>query len=319
MIAFILTCIVFIGLSMLLAMLPPFIFWILLEMKGLGSYVYALIIIVASIVELIKFISYIFCESNIKLNPKDLFKMIKSIFNKKSKETKTFVNKTKNKSLTINTIEIIIIIGFVIYAIFVPTHSLLASLIYENIIVRILSIIFIPLVICNIINELREDLLGFFSTCFVELFLPLFIGYIVAPCIMFVADVWHEDISKSIQSWYIYDDKRFDEIRARDDFKGEYEYLKSSYEKTYNQLINTCDINEPVCLEDMSINIVRNTNIKEYGYTITSNFRYNDETNYLCILDKKTKKYKFYKITYKNFSFELSSQEEFENLKKDKK
>ena len=85
MIGFILTCIVFIGLSMLLAMIPPFIFCILLEMKGLGSYVYALIIIVASIVELIKFIFYIFCESNIKLNPKDLFKNSQAVMNEPGK------------------------------------------------------------------------------------------------------------------------------------------------------------------------------------------------------------------------------------------
>lgn len=298
--------------------IPSIILAILLEMKGLGTYVYALTILIASLMELAKFISYVFCESNIKLNVKDLFKMIKSLFNKKNKEAKKLINKTKNKSLTVNTIEIVVIVGFVIYAIFVPTHSLLASLIYKNIFVRILSIIFIPLVICNLINEFREDLDSILLTCFNEIFVTLFMAFLIAPCIMFTADVWHEDISKSIQSWYIYDDNRFDEIRKRDDFKGEFEYLKSSYEETYNQLINACDINEPACLDNMGVNIVKNTNIKEYGYTITSNFKYNDETNYLCVLDKKTKKYNFYKITYKNFSFEKSSQEEFENLKKEK-
>lgn len=318
MISFVITCIVLIGLSMCIGGIPSIILAILLEMKGLGTYVYALTILIASLMELAKFISYVFCESNIKLNVKDLFKMIKSLFNKKNKEAKKLINKTKNKSLTVNTIEIVVIVGFVIYAIFVPTHSLLASLIYKNIFVRILSIIFIPLVICNLINEFREDLDSILLTCFNEIFVTLFMAFLIAPCIMFTADVWHEDISKSIQSWYIYDDNRFDEIRKRDDFKGEFEYLKSSYEETYNQLINACDINEPACLDNMGVNIVKNTNIKEYGYTITSNFKYNDETNYLCVLDKKTKKYNFYKITYKNFSFEKSSQEEFENLKKEK-
>ena len=318
MMSFIITSLVIIGLSMMLGMFPSFVLAILLEMKGLGPYVYALTILVASIIELVKFISYVFCNSNIKLNIKDIFKMIKSLFNRKNKKTSKVINKPKNKSITLNTIEIIVIMVFVIYAIFVPIHSLLASLIYKNVIIRILSIIFIPLVICNIINSAREDISGIGIGFFLDLILSLFIGFIIAPCIMFTADVWHKDISKSIQSWYTYDDRRFDEIREKDDFKGEFEYLKSSYENTYKKLINTCDINEPACLTRMNTNIFKNTNIREYGYTITSNFRYNDETNYFCVLDKKTKKYKFYKITYKDFSFELSSQEEFENLKKDK-
>lgn len=319
MISFIITCIVVIGLSMMLGMIPSFILAILLEMKGLGTYVYALTILVASIMELIKFISYIFCDSSIKLNIKDIFKMIKSLFNRKNKETRKVINKPKKKSLTLNTIEVIVIVGFVIYAIFVPIHSLLASLIYKNVIIRILSIIFIPLVICNIINSAREDISAIGLGFFLDLIISLFIGFIVAPCIIFTADVWHQDISKSIQSWYTYDDRRFDEIRKKDDFKGEFEYLKSSYENTYKELINTCDINEPPCLTRMSTNIFRNTNIREYGYTVSSNFQYNDQTNYFCVLDKKTKKYNFYKMTYKNFSFEKSSQEEFENVKKEKR
>lgn len=319
MISFIITCIVVIGLSMMLGMIPSFILAILLEMKGLGTYVYALTILVASIMELIKFISYIFCDSSIKLNIKDIFKMIKSLFNRKNKETRKVINKPKKKSLTLNTIEVIVIVGFVIYAIFVPIHSLLASLIYKNVIIRILSIIFIPLVICNIINSAREDISAIGLGFFLDLIFSLFIGFIVAPCIIFTADVWHQDISKSIQSWYTYDDRRFDEIRKKDDFKGEFEYLKSSYENTYKELINTCDINEPPCLTRMSTNIFRNTNIREYGYTVSSNFQYNDQTNYFCVLDKKTKKYNFYKMTYKNFSFEKSSQEEFENVKKEKR
>lgn len=319
MIGFVLTCIVLVGISMMLGMIPPFIFCILLELKGLGPYVYALTIIIASVMALIKFISYMFCESNIKLNPKDLFKIIKSVFNKENIKTNSIINKAKNRSKTINIIEVIVIIAFVLYAVFVPTHSILASLIYKNIFVRVLAVIFIPLVICNIINELREDYESFFSTCLTEVLITLFMAFILSPCIMFTADVWHQDISKSIQSWFTYDDRRFDEIRKRDDFKGEFNYLKTSYEKTYNQLIDTCDINEPACLGRMNTNIFKNTNIREYGYTITSNFRYNDETNYFCVLDKKTKKYNFYKMTYRDFSFELSSQEEFERLKDEKR
>lgn len=317
MVGFIVTCIVLIGLSMGIGGIPSIVLAILLEMKGLGSYVYALTILIATFIELAKFISYVFCESSIKFNIKDLPKMIKSLFNKKDKDAKKVINKTKNKSLTINTIEIIVMVGFVIYAIFVPMHSLLASLIYKNIIIRILSIIFIPLVICNLINEFRENFDSIILTCFNEIFVTLFLAFIVATPIMFTADVWHEDISKFIQSWYTYDDNRFDEIRKKDDFKGEFEYLKSSYEETYNQLINTCDINEPPCLTRMSTNIFKNTNIKEYGYTISSNFQYNNETNYFCVVDKKTKKHNFYKMTYKNFSFEKSSQEEFESVKKE--
>lgn len=318
MISFVISCVVLIGLSMCIGGIPSIILAILLEMKGLGTYVYALTILIATFIELAKFISYVFCESSIKFNLQDLLKIIKSLFNKKNKETKKVISNAKNKSLTVNTIEIIVIVGFVIYAIFVPVHSLLASLIYKNIFIRILSIIIIPLIVCNLINEFRENLDSIILTCFTEIFVTLFIAFIIAPPIMFAADVWHQDISKSIQSWYTYDDRRFDEIRKKDDFKGEFEYLKSSYEEIYNQLIDTCDINEPSCLTRMSTNIFKNTNIREYGYTISSNFQYNDETNYFCVLDKKTKKYNFYKMTYKTFSFEKSSQEEFENLKKEK-
>jgi len=135
MMSFIITSLVIIGLSMMLGMFPSIILAILLEMKGLGPYVYALTILVASIIELVKFISYVFCNSNIKLNIKDIFKMIKSLFNRKNKETNKVINKPKNKSITLNTIEAIVINIFVIYAIFVPTHSLLASLIYKNVII----------------------------------------------------------------------------------------------------------------------------------------------------------------------------------------
>lgn len=321
MISFIITCIVLLSLSACIGGLPSIVFAILLELKGLGPYVYALTILIASFIELIKFISYMFFSSSVELNPKELFKMIKSLFNKDKNNKKgknSFINKTKNKSTTVGTIEIIVIVAFTLYAIFVPVHSVLASLIYKNIIVRILSVILIPLIICNIINEVREDFSDFFGAFSLELLIPLFIGFIIAPCIMFTADVWHEDISKSIQSWYTYDDNRFDEARKRDDFKGEYDFLKSSYEKAYNELINTCDINETTCLNDISINITRNTNIKEYGYTVTNSFQYDDETKYLCIADKKTKKYKFYKMTFKDFSFELSCQEEYERLLNEK-
>lgn len=318
MISFIITCIVVIGLSMMLGMIPSFILAILLEMKGLGTYVYALTILVASIMELIKFISYIFCDSSIKLNIKDIFKMIKSLFNRKNKETRKVINKPKKKSLTLNTIEVIVIVGFVIYAIFVPIHGLLVSIIYKNIFARVLAIIFFPLIICNSINAFREDMFGFIGTIFIEFFLPLLACVITATSVMFIADVWHEDISKSIQSWFIYDDKSYDEIRKREDFKGEYEFLKSSYEKTYNELITTCDINEPSCLEKIGLGVIQNTKIKQYGYSVSSWYR-SPEIDYICVLDNKTKKYKFYKLNYKNFAFELSDQEEFETVQKDKK
>lgn len=318
MVGFILTSLVMIAISFGLAFLPSIVFAILLEMKGLGSYLYALTVLIASIMALIKFISYIISGSSIKINIKDIPKMIKSLFNKKNKETKKIISKSKNRSLTINSVEVIVILGFVIYAIFGASHSFVFSLIYDNVIVRILAVIFIPLVICNIINDMRDDFAGFFSSCFMEFLLTIFLGFVIAGPTMFTADVWYEDISKSMQSWFIYDNTAFDELRSKDAFKGEYEYLKSRYEKTYNEVINTCDINEAPCLERVRSAVINRTSIKQYGYTITSDFRYSPEIEYLCIADKKTKEYKFYKITYKGFSFEKSSQEEFEAKKKEK-
>ena len=318
MVSFILTCLVLVAISFIIGGVPSIIFAILLEMKGLGSYVYALTILIASIMGLVKFISYIVGGANYELNIKDIPKFIKSLFSKEKKETKKVISKAKNRSLTINSIEVIVILGFVIYAIFGASHSLVFSLIYDNVIVRIIAVIFIPLVICNIINSIREEG-GIFYSLFLEFIFPIIVGFFLAAPIMFTADVWHGDISKSIQSWFIYDNTAFDELRSKDTFKGEYEYLKSSYEKTYNEVINTCDINQPSCLETVRSAVINKTNIKTYGYTITSDFRYSPEIEYLCIADKKTKKYNFYKITYKGFSFEKSSQEEFEAKKREKK
>ena len=66
--------------------IPTIIFSILLEMKGLDTYAYALNILITSIIELIKFIFYIFIASDIKLNLKNIPKMFKFLFNKKKKE-----------------------------------------------------------------------------------------------------------------------------------------------------------------------------------------------------------------------------------------
>lgn len=318
MVGFIITSLILIAISFAIIGIPSLIFGILLEMKGLGSYLYASTILIASIMELIKFVSYIIGGANYELNIKDIFKFIKSLFSKEKKETGKVISKAKNRSLTINSIEVIVILGFVIYAIFGASHSLVFSLIYDNVVIRIIAVIFIPLVICNIINNVREKD-GFFYSIFINLIFSVIAGFFLAAPILFTADVWHEDISKTIQSWFIYDDTSYDEIRLKDTFKGEYEYLKSSYEQTYNEVIKTCNINEPACLETVRKQVINGTNIKEYGYTITSDFRYSPEIEYLCIADKKTKKYKFYKLTYKGFSFELSSQEEFENMKKEKR
>lgn len=320
MIGFIFTSLILIIISCIIGGIPSLIFAVLLEMKGLGSYLYALTILIASIIELVKFISYIISGSSIKINVKDIPKIIKSLFskNKKNAEPKKIISKSKNRSLTINSIEVIVILGFVIYAIFGASHSFVFSLIYDNVIIRIIAVLFIPLAICNIINGIRDEA-GVFFSIFTEFFFSIIVGFVLAAPILLTADVWHEDISESIQSWFIYDDTSYDEIRSKDNFKGEYEYLKSSYEKTYNDVINTCDINQPSCVETVRNKVINGTNIKEYGYTITSDFRYSPEIEYLCIADKKTKEYKFYKLTYKGFSFELSSQEEFEDMKKEKR
>ena len=144
MIGFILTCIVITAISMALAGLPSIVLYILLEMKGLGSYVLALTVLMASIVELTQFVFHVFLGTEVDLSIKNLLKIIKSPFNKKNKDIKKMINKTKNKSLTIDAIEVIVIIGFVIYAIFVPIHGLLVSIIYKNIFARVLAIIFFP-------------------------------------------------------------------------------------------------------------------------------------------------------------------------------
>ena len=318
MVGFIIASLFLIMISCMIGGLPSLVLAILLEMKGLGSYLYALTILIASVVELIKFISYIIGGANYELSIKDIPKMVKSIFKKDQKEKKKLISQSKNRSLTLNTIEVIILLGFVLYAIFGMSHSFVFSLIYDNVVVRIIAVIFIPLVLCNIINGKREDEMGIFSGIFIDFILPIIIGFFIAAPMLFAADVWYKDISESIQSWFIYDNNDFDDLREKDDFKGEYEYLKSRYEQTYNSVITTCDINEPACLETVRNKVINGTNIKEYGYTITSDFRYSPEIEYLCIADKKTKKYKFYKLTYKGFSFELSSQEEFENKKKEK-
>lgn len=283
MFGFILSVIVFSVLSISLAMIPPFIYCMLLEMAGLGIYVSALTYIITSLISLAIFIFFTIQESD-----------------------------------TIDFIERIILIGLVIFAIFVPTHSICLDLIYSNVFFRICAVILIPLLIFNTINMFRMDSPGFISNIFLVILMPLFFGFMIASCTMFVADVWYKDISNSIQHSFIYDNRSFDEIRKSDDFKGEFKFLKDRYEKTYNNLDITCDINTPECLDQVSKNVLHDANITEYGYSVRRVAYNSPEIRYLCVLDKKNKNLSYYKINYKDFSFEQSSREEFEKIEKKK-
>lgn len=310
-------------------------FGILLEMKGLGDYMYALTIVLATVVELFWFLMTSIIGGGFDFSIKGIFNFIKSIFKKNKinevkKDKKIFTTSDRIRYI----IEYIILIAIAIYSVIFPQHSSIAKVIYNGTIIKILSSLFLPLIIINIINEiiefwgLEKKISSIFSSIGIQLMSAvgaIVLGFIVSTGMLLVASVWYTDIEDSIRkSWFIYDNPNFDEIRKDESFNAT-DYLKSEYQKlveNYKATAN-CDYNEEKCMDNIKLEIVRavdtrNADIRTYGYMYKSKIKVDANTDVLCITDMKTRHNLFYKINYNVFSFEEITMDEYNSYAESK-
>ena len=299
-------------------------FGVLLEMKNLGTYLYALTIVIASFFELGWFLFMMFISGDVKFNIKDIPKYIKSIFkkekNRSNNSKKTDKVKT-SKEKTINIVEEIILIAIAVYSVINPQHSTVTNVIYNGLVIKILAGIFIPLIIINTINQIIMDGDGFFSGIGVQfstLLGSVVFGFVISTGMLFVASIYYPDIETSIKKeWFIYDNPNFDEIRSSDTFNVN-EYLKKEYKKLTEKYLESakCDVNEENCMNEVKLKIVReidnrNASIRTYGYMYKSKLKVDINTDVLCITDMKTTHNLFYQINYKDFSFKEITMDEY--------
>lgn len=299
-------------------------FGVLLEMKGLGTYMYALTIVIASVFELIYFLFLMFTSGDVEFSIKGLFQKIKSLFkkekkniNKKDKNVKE--NKTSRDKI-IYIVESIILIVIAVYCVINPQHSSVTNVIYNGLFVKILAGIIMPLIIINTVNQIILEHDGLFAGLGTQFNLALasfVFGFVIATGMLFTASIWYQDIETNIKkSWFIYDNPNFDEIRGAD-FNSD-EYIKSEYQKLddkYKQSM-TCNINEEQCMKELKLSIVRevdnrNAEIRNYGYMYKSRIEVDTNTDVLCITDMKTTHNLFYRINYRDFSFDVITIDEY--------
>lgn len=295
---------------------------IILEMKGLGTYMYAITIMLAALFQLLWFIFFIFIEGSFKFNIKDIPKMIKSIFKKEKTETKKRDPRRHrtNRDQRIYIVEGLILIAIAVYSVINPQHSMVSNFIYNGTFIKILGGIFLPLIIINLINQIILEGNGFFSavgTEFAGVLGSLVFGFIISTGMLFVASVWYPDIESTIKkSWFVYDNPNFDSIRGEN--FDETEYLKNEYkvlDEKYKES-SDCDYNEESCMNEIKLKIVRevdnrNATIRNYGYSYKSKVKIDAYTDALCITDRKTLYNLFYKINYKDFAFEEITIDEY--------
>ncbi|MBR2708080.1 MAG: hypothetical protein IKE90_01440 [Bacilli bacterium] len=301
-------------------------FGVLLEMKGLGDYMYALTIIIASVFELGWLILTLSMGGNVSFSPKKFFTALKSFIKREKKETNKGKNVNKEASSKVSVlliVEAILLLAIAIYSVMNPMHSSFANIIYNGTITKILAGIFIPLIIINIINMI-VDMGGGFGSIFTSLgsqlggaFMAIVFGFIISTGMLFVASVWYTDIETTIKkTWFVYDNSNFNEIRGTN-FNAD-EYLKTEYQKLndkYKQSM-TCNINEENCMKELKLSIVReidnrNAEIRNYGYMYKSRIEVDTNTDVLCITDMKTTHNLFYKINYRDFSFDVITLDEY--------
>lgn len=324
MIGFIFSCLFVIVISAVLGGIPFFIWAILVEMAGLGDYMFSLSYLGVSIVELIIFVSYVLLDAQFDLNVKSIWRKIKNIFKKEKSIKEDKKRKTLKGKIGTKTIELIIIFGCIIFALFVDPHSVALNLIYDNLIVKILYIISVPLFIMNLINGMDDGVYdsfigGFFiKGCFTLGFLLIGVGISSTALMLADSQEKYKYIGEEIKSWYVYDNDNYDEVRKNDEYKTEYDFLKDNLGKTLNSMKETYDINNQMEYSSIKNNLYRKSDMATYGYEVTDLVTVNDDVEIICIVDKKTKQHKMYKINYRNYSFEHSTDEEFLEIKNSK-
>lgn len=291
---------------------------VLVDMKGLGEQLIALAIIITTIMELLSFIGTIFLGSDFSI--KNILENIKAKLKKSEKKSKNNSNNENSKMKVRYIIELVLLLGIAIYSVINPTHSTVTKVIYNGFFIKLFSNLLIPLIIINIINSIIDEFMGFFSSILssIGLLIASFvIGLSVSSAMLFVASVWYPDIETTIKgSWFIYDNPNFNEIRGKD-FDAT-EYLKSEFQKLNENSRQTanCDYNEETCMQNIKRQIysavsVKNTSIRTYGYKYISRVEIDTNTDILCISDLKTTYRSFFKINYKDYSFEETTIDEY--------
>ena len=62
-------------------------------------------------------------------------------------------------------------------------------------------------------------------------------------------------------------------------------------------------------------NLFSQAGIKEYGYSVTDSVWQTDDIRIICVVYSKTREHKMYKLNYRNYSLEESSDKEFLSVK----
>lgn len=273
-------------LTFVLAGLPAIVWIILIQSAGLQDYLYAFTTILFSILNLILF-----------------FKL-----------SLEYLDSDEHKTLSI--IEIIIIVCFIVAGIFIKPHSFFFNIIYSSFIVKILAMLCIPVLIMNIINCFFADDKESIKTNLVVIGGAALLSLAFSSVVIWVADFKdNKDIGHKIQSWFVYDNNKFDKIRKDAKIESEYDFLNGELGTALNSLKETCDINEEDCYKKVKTGLYNKSNLKEYGYDISSIEWQDNDIALLRVFDKKTKEYSVYKMNYRDYSLEKSSDKEFYDLR----
>ena len=314
---FILVVSFFLLLSFFLSGIPSFILVIATEIGGLGAYMLSLMGTIFSLTQLVIFLSYLKGDNiqiNFNFSLKAIVELIKALFSKDKKLNIIEKKATNKNDSLLNKIELAIVLGILIVAIFVTPHSNLSDLTYSNYFLRIFYYFGFALPIINLVNTFREEfddsifevLFGFLA---INLGL-LLISLLTSGTILFCAGLDDYKYVDTIKSWYTYDKRDYDKKREETAFKGEYEFLKENITEALATLKSQYDLYDTDGYSYITAHLFDNINLKEYGYTITDSV-HQEYLEFFCVLDKKTNKYNIYKLDYETGSLEKSSDSEF--------
>ncbi len=317
---------------------PLIVYFLVLEMAGATDlYVEAIIVIVISSIELMRFIRYAMFGNQTFIEFKDVLGKIKNLFTKKKQEDSEYIkfygkkiriknNKQQDKALEnedtksikrkrIVMIEAIILIVFLINSFINPPHSIFLNLIYYGYVPRMLYGIFIPLIIINIINEIREH--GFdFTLMAASVLILLLDSAVFSTSLMLAAETSYKEFPQAkdfITSQFKYDNDSYDKIRKEKKVTDKYEFLKGVYNDALDELYKVYDINKQEDFDKIKEELDSKISISIYGFEVSDSI-WHDDTMILYIVDKKTNEYDYYKFNIRTNSFEKSTEKEWDEL-----
>ena len=317
-IGFTVLCIFVIIISFALGLIPFFLWIFFIDEAGNLDYMWALTLMVVSIIELAKFIGYLF-DKDLDFNFKSLAQFIKNIFKKKKTDKKKESKEVENNSVVLRTIEVVVLIGSCIVAFFYEPHFL--NLTFSNIVVKMLYTMLIPLIIINIINKYREYRLYGLFDAISEKFWGIVCATVIGVGLSSVVVQFsfsYEDynyIGEDIKGLFIYDNREYDDIRASAGFESEYDYLNNAFSNALTTLKANNDINDSNGYNVIKNNLFAQAGIAEYGYSVTDSEWQTDDIRYICVVDSKTREHKIYKLNYRDYSLQESTDTEFKNVR----